>query len=436
MRLIPLALACLAACAAPGAPMPMAASPLPPSSQGDDLNGPVKEAVAAELALLVELYKWFHKNPELSLKEEKTAAKFAAEVRAAGWTVTEKIGGHGVVAVLRNGAGPVVLARIDMDGLPVLEETGLPYASANAGVMHACGHDSHLAMGIGLARVLAKLKDRWSGTVALIGQPAEELGLGAKAMLEDPKFHAAMPGKPVACLSVHDFTDPAGTIGICPGWSSANVDSIDITVKGIGGHGAWPHATVDPIVIGAEIVLALQTIVSRKLPPGTRAVVTVGSFQAGTKHNIIPPEAKLQLTVRSYEDEVRAKLLSEIKHIAVKVAEAHRAPEATRVEERDIYTPAVFHDPALSERVQAVCERLLGKERVRRRDPVMGGEDVGRFFTHYKVPGLQIAVGGARPNHDPKVSLHSPFWSIDPEPTLRAGTAAFARSVLDFLGKP
>jgi hippurate hydrolase len=424
-----------AGCAAGrGAAMPMAA-PLPPAVQGDEINGAVRDAVAAELASVVELYKWFHQNPELSLKEEKTAQKFAAEVRAAGWTVTEKVGGHGVVAVLRNGEGPVVLARIDMDGLPVSEKTGLPYASRNEGVMHACGHDSHLAMGIGLARVLAKLKDRWSGAVALVGQPAEEIGRGAKEMLEDPRFHAALPGRPVAVLSVHDFTEPAGTVGICPGYSSANVDSIDVTVKGRGGHGAWPHRTVDPIVIGAEIVTALQTIVSRKLPPGTRAVVTVGSFQAGTKHNIIPPEARLQLTVRSYEEDVRAKLLAEIRRIAVNVAEAHGAPETALVEEKDIYTPAVFHDPALSERVQAVCERLLGKDRVLRVDPVMGGEDVGRFFTHYKVPGLQIRVGGSRPGHNPEIGLHSDFWAIEPEPTLRTGTMAFARSVLDLLGK-
>lgn len=432
MRLITLALLAAAGCSAPGTPMPMA-SPLPAAGANDEVNGPLKDAVSSELASLVELYQWFHRNVELSNKEEKTAPKFAAEVRAAGWTVTEKLGGLGVLAVLRNGEGPVVLARIDMDGLPVTEKTGLPYASATPGVMHACGHDSHLAMGIGLARVLAKLKDRWSGTVALIGQPAEELGLGAKQLLEDPKFHAAMPGKPVACLSVHDFTEPAGTVGICPGFSSANVDSIDITVHGWGGHGAWPHKTVDPIVIASEIVLALQTIVSRKLPPGTRAVVTVGSFQAGAKHNIIPPEARLQLTVRSYEADVRTKLLAEIRRIATKVAEAHGAPKPALVEEKDIYTPAVYHDPALSERVQAVCERLLGKDKVLKVDPVMGGEDVGRFFTHYKIPGLQIRVGGARAGHNPDIGLHSPEWSVDPEPTLRAGTLAFARAVIDLL---
>jgi len=433
MMKVVLASLLLAGCASSARPTPMS-SPLPPG-MGDEINAPLKEAVAAELPRLVDLYKWFHQNVELSNKEEKTAARFAQEVRAAGWTVTEKVGGHGVVAVLKNGEGPVVLTRIDMDGLPVREQTGLPYASSNEGVMHACGHDSHLAMGVGLARVLARLKDRWSGTVVLIGQPAEEVGLGAKQMLDDPKFQAAMPGKPVACLSVHDFTEPAGTVSICPGYASANVDTIDITIFGKGGHGAWPHKTVDPIVIGSEIVLALQTIVSRKLPPGTRAVVTVGSFQGGTKHNIIPPEAKLQLTVRSYEDATRRKLLDEIRLISTKVAEAHGAPKPTKMEERDIFTPAVYHDPGLSERLRVVFERLLGADRVVRTDAVMGGEDVGRFFTHYNVPGVQIRVGGARPNHDPEIMLHSPFWSVDPEPTLRAGTAAFARGTLDLLGK-
>jgi hippurate hydrolase len=432
MRPLTLALLTLAGCSAAPSGTPMA-GPLPAVAADDAVNGLLKEAVASELSSLVEQYRWFHRNVELSNKEEKTSAKFAAEVRAAGWSVTEKLGGWGVLGVLRNGEGPLVLARIDMDGLPVQEKTGLPYASATPGVMHACGHDSHLAMGVGLARVLAKLKDRWSGTVALVGQPAEEVGLGAKQMLEDPKFHAAMPGKPVACLSVHDFTEPAGTVGICPGFSSANVDSIDVIVHGFGGHGAWPHKTVDPIVIASEIVLALQTIVSRKLPPGTRAVVTVGSFQAGAKHNIIPPEARLQLTVRSYEADVRAKLLGEIRRIATKVAEAHGAPKPPVVEEKDVYTPAVYHDPALSERVRSVCERLLGKDKVLKVEPVMGGEDVGRFFTHYGVPGLQIRVGGARADHNPDVGLHSPEWSVDPEPALRAGTLAFARAVIDLL---
>ena len=267
----------LAGCSSSGAP----ASPALPPSPGDELNAPIAQAVAAEVGSLLELYQWFHQNPELSLKEEKTSARFAAEVRAAGWAVTEQVGGFGVVAVLKNGEGPTVLARIDTDGLPVKEETGLPYASTN-GAMHACGHDIHLSAGIGLARVLAKLRERWSGTVILVGQPAEEVGLGAKRMLEDPKFHAAVPSKPVACIGIHDTPAfPAGTIAVCPGFASANADSVDIRIFGRGGHGAWPHQTIDPVVIAAQMVLAFQTIVARKTNPLSPAVVTVGSIHGG-----------------------------------------------------------------------------------------------------------------------------------------------------------
>lgn len=407
--------------------MLMAAGP------GDEINAPVKEAVGAELPSLVELYTWFHANVELSLKEEKTSAKFAAELRAAGWTVTDHVGGTGVVGVLRNGEGPAVLLRIDMDGLPVREETGLPYASTN-GAMHACGHDSHLAMGVGVARVLARLRDRWAGTVILVGQPAEELVRGARLMIEDPKFKDAIPVPPSACLSVHDFPGQAGTVGVCPGFASANTDSLDLVITGKGGHGAWPQKTVDPIVIASEIVMSLQTIVSRKLPPGTKAVVTVGSFHAGTKHNIIPDQAKLQLTVRSYEAEVREKMLAEIRHIAESVAEAHHAPVKPEITTVDS-CPAGYHDPALTERMAGVFARLLGKDKVTREDPLMGGEDFSLFPKHFGVPGLQFRVGGAKPGHDPEVGLHSSRWAVDPEPTLRTGTAAFARACLELLGK-
>jgi hippurate hydrolase len=415
--------------AAPAASRPLMSSPAP----GDEINGHVKEAAGAELGSLVELYKWFHENAELSLKEEKTAAKFAAEVRAAGWTVTEKIGGTGVVAVLKNGDGPLVFARIDMDGLPVKEETGLPYAS-KGDAMHACGHDSHLAIGVGTARILSKLKSRWAGTMVLIGQPAEEIGRGAEQMLADPKFHELIPGKPVACLSVHDMTEQAGTIGVCPGFASANVDSIDITLYGEGGHGAWPHLTVDPIVIGAEVVLSLQTIVSRKIKPGTKAVVTVGSFHAGTKHNVIGNEAKLQLTVRSYEEDVRKMLLAEIRHICESVAAAHHSPKKPFIKYGEAATDACYFEPAFVGRLQGVFERLLGKEKIWIGEPMMGGEDFGRFPKHFGVPGLQFRVGGARPGHDSKIGLHSSKWAVDPEPTILTGTQAFSRGCLELLG--
>jgi hippurate hydrolase len=300
--------------------------------------------------------------------------------------------------------------------------------------MHACGHDSHLSMGIGVARVLSKLKDKWSGTVILVGQPAEEIVRGARMMIADPKFAAAVPVKPTTCLSVHDFPGRAGTVGVCSGFASANTDSLDLVIYGHGGHGAWPQKTVDPIVIGSEIVMSLQTIVSRKLAPGTRAVITVGSFHSGTKHNIIPDEAKLQLTVRSYESEVRDKLLSEIQHIAESIAEAHHAPKKPLITTIDS-CPAGYHDPALTERMKGVFERLLGKDKVTVESPVMGGEDFGLFATHFGAPGLQFRVGGAKADHDPEVGLHSSKWAVDPEPTLRTGTAAFARACLELLGK-
>lgn len=427
-----LALGLTVGCAAP------APSPSSLSAPADDLDSAVTAAADAELASLVSLYKWFHANPELSLKEEKTAARFAQEVRDAGWTVTEKVGATGVVAVLRNGEGPTVLARIDMDGLPVKEETGLPYASTN-GAMHACGHDTHLSMGIGLARILARLKDRWSGTAILIGQPAEEIGQGAKLMIDDPRFAAALPSKPSAVLAVHDSPDyPAGSLALCSGFASANADSVDVTIFGRGGHGAWPHTTIDPVVIAAETVLALQTIVSRKVNPAeTRAVVTVGSIHGGSKHNIIPDEVKLQLTVRSYEDATRDHLLAEIRHIVEKIAEVHHAPRAPEVKVQENGFPAVYHDPALTERMRKVFTRLLDATRVHSAPAAMGAEDFGRFARHFGVPGLQFNVGGApaAAGGGPRIGLHSNRWAPDPEPTLRTGTAAFVRGCLDLLGR-
>jgi hippurate hydrolase len=431
-RLAFLSLALSAGCAAPE-PMRSALS-----APADDLDAAVTSAADAELASLVSLYKWFHANPELSLKEEKTSAKFAQELREAGWAVTEQVGGTGVVALLRNGEGPAVLARIDMDGLPVKEETGLPYASTN-GAMHACGHDTHLAMGIGLGRILSRLKDRWSGTAILVGQPAEEIGLGAKQMIDDPKFAAAIPFKPAAVLAVHDTPDfPAGMLALCPGYASANADSVDVTIFGRGGHGAWPHTTVDPVVIAAETVLALQTIVSRKINPAqTRAVVTVGSIHGGSKHNIIPDEVKLQLTVRSYEDSTREQLLAEIRHIVQKTAEVHHAPRAPEVRVQENGFPAVYHDPALTERMRKLFSRLLDPERVQTASPAMGAEDFGRFARHFGAPGLQVNVGAApaAAGSGPRPGLHSNRWAPDPEPTLRTGTAAFARGCLDLLGR-
>jgi hippurate hydrolase len=324
-----------------------------------------------------------------------------------------------------------------MDALPVKEETGLPYASTN-GAMHACGHDTHLAIGIGTARALAKLRDRWSGTAILVGQPAEEVGLGAKMMLEDPRFHASVPAKPVACIGIHDSPAfPAGTVAVCPGFASANADSLDIKIFGRGGHGAWPHETIDPIVIAAEMILAFQTIVSRKIDPLSNAVVTVGSIHGGAKHNVIPDEVSLQLTVRSYEDGVRDKLLSEIRHIALKTAESHHAPRLPEIRMEENYFPAVYHDPALTERLRKVFERQLGAANVRVATPAMGAEDFGRFGKHYGAPCLQFNIGAAPASwgSGPHPGLHSSKWAPDPEPTIKTGTMALTRACLDMLAR-
>ncbi|HYE97320.1 MAG TPA: amidohydrolase [Planctomycetota bacterium] len=407
---------------------------LPAAEFGDEINGPLWAAVDNELPALVDLYKWFHANPELSFKEARTSERMAGELKALGCEVVQGIAGTGVVGLLRNGPGPWVLARADMDALPVLEETGLPYAS-RSGVMHACGHDSHMAIVVGAARALGRLKDRWSGTLVVVGQPAEEIGSGAKRMLEDPRFHQAVAEKPAACLSIHDFPTPAGTLGVTSGYASANVDNLDLTIYGRGGHGAWPHLCVDPVVIGAELVLALQTIVSRKVEPGVRAIVTVGAFNAGAKHNVIPDEGALKLTVRSYDDKTRAKLLDEILHLATQVCAAHRSPKPPVLREADDFCPAGYHDPAFTTRIRGVFERLVGGDKVYDAEPMMGGEDFSRFPLYWKVPGLQFRVGGARANHDRAVGLHSSRWAVDPEPTLRTGATALARAMLDVLKK-
>src|SRR5919106_1816029 len=317
------------------------------------LAAPLSDAIRADMPSLMTLYRDLHSNPELSMQESRTPAKLAPELKKLGFTVTEKVGKTGVVAVMKNGDGPVLMIRADMDGLPVVEQTGLPFASkvratarsgVETGVMHACGHDTHMTAFIGTAKRLAAMKDQWAGTLVMILQPGEETGEGAKAMLDDG-LYSRFP-KPSTVLAFHDAAAlPAGVIGTTPGYALANVDSVDITVKGVGGHGAYPHTTKDPIVLASRIVTTLQTLVSRENDPQDPAVVTVGSFQAGAKHNIISDEAKLQLTVRSYKPEVRKRLLDGIQRIARGEAIAagkpdDRMPLLTIREE--MYTPATF----------------------------------------------------------------------------------------------
>ena len=428
---------------------------LPLAAAESHLHGAVAASVEREFSSLLALYTDLHRHPELSLMEERTAGVIAKELRAAGLEVTEGFGGgFGVVGVLRNGPGPTVLLRADLDGLPVLEETGLPYASTRrtknlsgqeVPVMHACGHDVHMTCLVGAARTLAALKDRWSGTLVFVGQPAEETGVGARVMLA-AGLYRRFP-KPDFAIALHDSaTLPAGTVGLIEGFSMANVDSVDITVRGVGGHGAYPHTTKDPVVLAARIVLTLQTIVSRENRPVDPVVITVGSIHGGTKHNIIPDEVKLQLTVRSYADDVRARTLEAIRRVCRGEAIAAGLPEermpVITVSETE-YTPATYNDPALTRRLRGTFERWFGAPNVKAIDPEMGGEDFGRFGrTTEKVPISLIRIVAVAPalaaesarTGAPLPSLHSSKFAPLPEPTLKTGVTALIAAALDLLG--
>ena len=343
------------------------------------------------------LYKYFHSNPELSLREEKTSERLASELEQLGFKVTRRVGGYGVVAVLQNGAGPTILVRTDMDALPVTEQTGVPYASTikttddkgnTVGVMHACGHDMHMTVFLGTARVLTQLKDRWHGTLVMIGQPAEERVQGARAMLADGLF-TRFP-KPDYCVALHCNAElPASTVGATEGFALANVDSLDIVIRGVGGHGAWPHKAKDPVVLAAQTVLALQTIVSRETEPIEPAVVTVGSIHGGTKYNIIPDEVRLQLTLRSYSDEVRNHTLEAVKRITRGLAQAAGLPEdrLPTVTLADESASATYNDPELTRRLDKTFRSWLGEARTTKTKPTMGAEDFGLYSrTKEKIP--------------------------------------------------
>ncbi|NNC59629.1 MAG: amidohydrolase [Erythrobacter sp.] len=415
----------------------------------------IRTDLAEDMPALMELYRDLHANPELSFEEVETAAKLAARARALGFEVTEGVGKTGVVAVMRNGDGPTVMIRADMDGLPVVEQTGLPYASkvtatpasgVTTGVMHACGHDTHMAAWVGAAQLLAERRRDWSGTLVMILQPAEELGLGALAMLEDGLFEK-FP-KPDYVLGFHDAAQfPAGMIGYSPGYALANVDSVDISVKGIGGHGAYPHTTKDPIVLASAIVMKLQTLVSRESSPLDPAVVTVGSFLAGAKHNIIPDEARLQLTVRSYSDESRALLLEGIKRIVRGEAIAAGMPEdrMPEVTIEEPYTPSTYNTPEFTEQVMAGLRTRFGEDRVMQVPSVMGGEDFGQFYRadRENIESLIFWVGGvphdefsaAERGETNLPSLHSPFWAPDAEKVIATASEAITAATLDIFAR-
>lgn len=419
-------------------------------AQADEL----RDAVAVQMPDLTALYRDLHANPELSFQEVETSKKLAARARAMGFEVTEGVGKTGVVAVLRNGEGPVVMLRADMDGLPVVEQTGLPFASkkravaqngTETGVMHACGHDTHMAAWIGTAKLLSERRDEWSGTLVMVLQPAEEIGQGAKAMLDDGLF-TRFP-KPRYVLAFHDAAVlPAGDIGYTRGFALANVDSVDLVVPGIGGHGAAPQSTRDPVVIAASIVMRLQTLVSREQNPSDPAVVTVGSFQAGSKHNIIPDEARLQITVRSASDGTRKRLLDGIARVARGEAIAGGMPDdkLPRMTVQEPYTPATYNTPALTDRVVAAFGARFG-ERVQALPSAMVGEDFSQYYRADKanVESLIFWVGGVPRDQWDKAqrgeitlpSLHSSFWAPDAPAVIATATEAMTAATLDLMAK-
>ncbi len=420
-----------------------------PVAPGPYAGDPVAAALDTLYPELDALYRHLHRNPELSLHERRTAAELAGRLRALGVRVTEGVGGTGRVGVLETGPGPTVLLRTDLDGLPVVEKTGLPYASTvtteddagnTVGVMHACGHDVHMTAWLGTATLLAQLRDHWRGTLLLVGQPAEERGLGAAAMLADGLFER-FP-RPDYALALHaSASQPAGVVAFTSGPAFASVDSVDIVIHGAGGHGAYPHTTVDPIVIAARTIVALQTIVAREVNPLDPAVVTVGSIHAGAKHNVIPDEARLQLTVRAYKPEVRRQLLDAIRRIAISEAAAAGAPRPAEVTVSE-GTPPVVNDPELTQRLAGALRVRLGAERVLEQDPVMAGEDFSRYGLA-GVPAFIFWVGAVEPERHRAAgetgaalpSLHSPLFAPEREPTLRTAVLAEVAAVLELLGR-
>ena len=417
----------------------------------------------AELPSLLGIYEDIHSHPELSTQEQRTSALVAKELRAAGCEVTADFGkydnaklkSYGVIGIMRNGDGPKVLVRTDMDALPVEEETGLPYASKvvakndegkEVHVMHACGHDAHISMFIGVARALAKLKDQWHGTIIFVAQPAEETGSGARALLKAGLYEKF--GKPDFALGFHDKADlQTDHIGVTEGYTYANVDSVDVTVRGVGGHGAYPYATKDPIVLAAEMINTWQTIASRENNPLNPIVITVGSIHGGTKHNIIPDEVKMQLTVRTYKPDVRERVLAAIDRIAQGIAAAGgvppgRAPIVTV--SKDQFTPATYNNPDLTKRLVAVWKKSLGGENVEIVAPTMGGEDFSEYsLPDHSIPAVDFHVGAVAPEKiaeskktgAPLPSLHSSKFAPVPEPTIRTGITSMTAAVLDLMKK-
>jgi amidohydrolase len=401
-------------------------------------NVPTLKEVESVYSDAHTLYLDIHQNPELSGHETQTAGKLASRLRGLGYEVTEHVGGTGIVAVLKNGSGPTVMLRTELDALPVEEKTGLPYASTvrtkdDAGgdvpVMHACGHDLHMAAIVGTAEIMAKSKGTWHGTLMLIGQPAEETISGASSMIKDG-FMNRFP-RPDVAVALHVGNElPAGKVGIVSGIYNTNADSLRITIYGKGGHGAAPHTTIDPIVIAARTILALQTITSREVKPGELAVVTVGYIHAGTKNNIIPDQAELGLTIRTYKTEVRKQVLAAVARMTKAEAEAAGAPREPSIERYE-GTDAVYNEPALAQRLRGPLEAALGKDNVVTEEPITASEDFS-VFVEQGIPGFYFSLGGADPGKLAEAkaagtrlpSNHSPLFAPDVDPSLRTAIEA------------
>ena len=420
-----------------------------------DIHRAIESEVEKEYPGLERLYHHLHANPELSFHEKETSALLAERLSDIGYSVTSGVGGYGVVALLENGPGPTVMVRADMDALPILEETGLPYASkvvvtddqgVDVPVMHACGHDIHMTCLVGTARLLYSMRSKWSGTLELILQPAEERSGGSKAMLKDG-LYTRFP-VPDFALAMHVDGLEAGKVGYTSGFAMASIDSVDIKVRGIGGHGATPNVTKDPVVTAAQIILALQTIVSREISPFDPAVITVGSIHGGTKHNIIGKEVDLQLTVRSYTDANRAHMLSSIKRIAANTARAAGIPENLLpiVTVRDEYTPALYNSPELVDRTVKALAEFIGEENVHEGVPTMAGEDFARYGRQeQKVPIFMMRVGSIgkdrieesrRRGGTPVAHVHTGLYAPSPEPTIKSGVKVMSVAVLNLLDAP
>jgi amidohydrolase len=423
---------------------------------GVDIKG---QSVPDDLPRLVELYQQLHRHPELSGQEERTARTIAAELRRLGFEVTEGVGryqdqegqAHGFVAVMHNGEGPVVLIRTDLDALPVEEKTGSPFASRvtatdprgqQVSVMHACGHDLHMTCFVGTASVLSRTREKWQGTLVMIGQPAEELGTGARAMLRDG-LYTRFP-RPDYALALHASAElEAGRIGYRPGFAMAGVESVDVTLRGAGGHGAYPHRTKDPVVLAAHFVMALQTIVSREISPVDSAVVTVGSIHAGTKHNIIPDEVKLQLTVRYYKPELRKQILESIERIARGVAVAAGVAEATPPEvTAHGGSRPTFNSPELTGRLVSAWKADLGTDAVVEVDPSLAGEDFA-YYSEENLPACLFWLGTVAPDKMRSQNqgkglpaLHSSEFLPDFERAITTGVKAMVSAAMDLLRRP